>query len=80
MTPDRQVDHVGEVVEVAISRRPVLDDLDHPIQALTDGIGQGSVDEGQDVHEVRPQGADKGPLVDKPLRPSTSVARMGRAS
>ena len=49
------------MIEVAIAGRPVLDDLDQPTQALTDGIGEGSVDEGHDVYEVRPQGTDKGP-------------------
>ena len=34
-----QVNHVGEVVQVAISGRPVLDDFDNTIQALTDSIG-----------------------------------------
>ena len=33
--------------------------LDDPVQALTDGIGQGSVDEGQDVDEVSTQCADE---------------------
>ena len=28
---------------MAISGRPILDDFDDPVQALTDGIGQGSV-------------------------------------
>ena len=41
---------------MAISGRPILDDFDDPVQALTDGIGQGSVDEGQDVDEVRIKG------------------------
>ena len=44
---------------MAISGRPILDDFDDPVQALTDGIGQGSVDEGQDVDEVSTQCADE---------------------
>ena len=56
---DGQVDHVGEVVKVAISRRPVLDEFDDAVQALTHGIGQRAVDESQDVREVRPEGADE---------------------
>ena len=47
-----QVDHVGEVVEVAISRSPVIDDFDNSVKALTDGIGQFSVDEGNVIIEV----------------------------
>ena len=54
-----QIDHVGEVIQVAISGRPILDDFDNTIQALTDRIGQVSVNEGQDVREVSAQCADE---------------------
>ena len=68
---------LGEAVEVAIARRSVFDDFDQSIQALTDGIGQGSVDEGHDVHEVQiPQGADERALAwgcGCAERPSSSV-------
>ncbi len=57
--PDGQVDHVGEVIQVAIAGGPILHDFDDTVQALTNGIGQVSVAEGQDVREVSAQCADK---------------------
>ena len=48
-----QVDHVSEAIQVAISRGAVLNDFDNPVKALTDGIGQAPVGEGDDVIEIR---------------------------
>jgi hypothetical protein len=45
-------DHVGEVAEVTISGGPVFNDFDNTVKALTDGIGQVPVGEGDDVIEV----------------------------
>ncbi len=56
---DGQVDHVGEVIQVAISGGSIFHDLDDTVQALTNGIGQVSVDEGHDEREVSAQGADE---------------------
>ncbi len=47
-----QEDHVGEVAEVTISGGPVFNDFDNTVKALTDGIGQVPVGEGDDVIEV----------------------------
>ena len=47
-----QKDHVGEVIQVAISGGPVFDDFDNTVKALTDGIGQVPVGESDDVIEV----------------------------
>ena len=47
-----QVNHVGEVVQVAISGSPILDDFDNSVKALSDGIGEVSVDEGNDVIDI----------------------------
>lgn len=47
-----QEDHVGEVIQVAISGGPVFNDFDNTVKALTDGIGQVPVGEGDDVIEV----------------------------
>ena len=54
-----QVNHVGETVQVAISGGTVFDDFDNTIKTFTDGIGQVSVGEGDDVIEVIPQRADE---------------------
>ena len=54
-----QVDHVGEVVQITISGRSVLDDFDNTVQAFTYGIGQVSVGEGDDVIEVISQCTDE---------------------
>ena len=56
---DGQVDHVGEVVQVAISGSPILDDFDNSVEAFTDGICQVPVGEGNDVIEVISHGADE---------------------
>lgn len=34
-----QVNHVGEVVQVTISGRSVLNDFNNTVQAFTDGVG-----------------------------------------
>ena len=47
-----QEDHVGEVIQVAISGGSVFNDFDNTVKALTDGIGQLPVGEGDDVIEV----------------------------
>ena len=57
---DDEVNDVGEGVEVAVSAGAVLDDFDDAVQSLGDGIGQIVLDEGQDVLEVRLEGADEG--------------------
>ena len=54
-----QVNHVGEVVQVTISGRSVLDDFDNTVQAFTDGVGQVSVGERDDVIEVISHRGDK---------------------
>ena len=56
---DGQVDHVGEALEVAITGRSILDDFDNTVEAFADGVGEVSVDEGQDVIEVIAQGCDE---------------------
>ncbi len=56
---DGQVDHVGEVLEVAITGRSILDDFDNTVESFADGVGKLSVDEGQDVIEVIAQGCDE---------------------
>ena len=55
----RQENHVGEVVEVAISRGPVFNDLDNSIESLTNGIRQVPVGESDDVIKVISQRTDK---------------------
>ena len=47
-----QVDHVSEAIQVAISRSLVFNDFDDTVKALTDGIGQVPVGEGDDVIKV----------------------------
>jgi len=56
---DGQVDHVGEALEVAITGSSILDDFDNTVEAFADGVGEVSVDEGEDVIEVIAQGSDK---------------------
>ncbi len=46
---DSQVNHVGEAFEVAITGSAIFDDFDNTVNALTDGIGQISVDKGNDI-------------------------------
>ena len=48
-----QVDHVSKALQVAISGSPVFNDFDNTVKALTDGIGQVPVGEGDDVIEVQ---------------------------
>jgi len=54
-----QVDHVGEAVQIAISGSPVFNDFDNTVKALTDGVGQVPVGEGDDVIEVISQCTDE---------------------
>ena len=56
---DSQVDHVGEALEATITGSSILDDFDNTVEALTDGVGKVSVDEGEDVIEVIAQGCDE---------------------
>ena len=56
---DGQVDHVGEALEVPIIGSSILDDFDNTVEAFADGVGEVSVDEGEDVIEVIAQGSDK---------------------
>ena len=56
---DGQVDHVGEALEVAITGSSILDDFDNTVEAFADGVGEVSVDEGEDVIEVIAHGCDK---------------------
>ena len=46
------VNHVGEVVEIAISGGAVFDDFSNADKALTDGVGQVSIGESDDYIEV----------------------------
>jgi hypothetical protein len=54
-----QVNHVGEVVQTAISGRSVFDDFDNPVKALPDGVGQIPVDESENIIEVVSQCIDE---------------------
>ena len=54
-----QVNHVGKVIQTAISRGSVFDDFDDPVKAFADGVGQIPVDIGENVLEVVSQGSDK---------------------
>ena len=56
---DGQVDHVGEALEATITGSSILDDFDNTVEALADGVGKVSVDEGEDVIEVIAQGCDE---------------------
>ena len=56
---DGQVDHVGEALEVAITGRSILEDFNDTVDAFADGVGEVSVDEGQDVIEMIAQGRDE---------------------
>jgi hypothetical protein len=56
---DGQEDHVGEVVEVAVSGGAVFNDFNNTIKALANSIGQVSVGKGDDVIEVISHGADE---------------------
>jgi hypothetical protein len=56
---DGQVDHVGEALEVAITGSSILEDFDNTVEAFADGVGEVSVDEGQDFIEVIAQGCDE---------------------
>ncbi len=54
-----QVNHVGEVVQVAISGSAILDDFDNSVEAFSDGIGQVPVGKSDDVIEVISHCADE---------------------
>jgi len=56
---NRQVNHIGKVVQTAISGGSVFDDFDDPVKALPDGVGQIPVDIGENILEVVSQGSDK---------------------
>ena len=56
---DGEEDHIGEVVEVAVSGGAVFNDFNDTVKALTDGIGQVPVGEGDDVIEVISHRADE---------------------
>ena len=54
-----QENHVGEVVEVTISRGPVFNDFDNTVKALTNSIGQVPVGECYDVIKVSSHRTDE---------------------
>lgn len=54
-----QVDHVSEVVQVTISGGTVLDDFDNTVQSFTDGVGQVSIGERDNIIEVISHRVDK---------------------
>jgi len=51
--------HVGEVVEITVSRGSVFNHFDNTVKTFTDGISQISIREGDDVIKVISQRADK---------------------
>ncbi len=54
-----QINHVGKVIQIAISGRPVFDDFDDPVKALPNGVAQIPVDEGENIIEVVSQCIDE---------------------
>ena len=56
---NRQVNHIGKVVQTAISGGSIFDNFDDPVKALPDGVGQIPVDIGENILEVVSQGSDK---------------------
>ena len=54
--PDCEEDHIGECLQSPKSAGSVLGDLDDPIEAFGDGVGQMGVDEGDDVCTVLSKG------------------------
>ena len=56
---NRQENHVGEVVEVTVSRGSIFNDFDNTIKTFADGIRQISIGEGNDVIKVISQRTDK---------------------
>lgn len=71
------VDHVGEAVQVAISRRSLLEDLDNTVQSFIGGIGQVSVGERDDVIEVITRRGDKLAQREDPSLQSVGETRIG---
>lgn len=59
MVADSQVDQVGETIQVAVPRGSIFNNFDNTVKALTDSIGQISVNEGKDILEVISQRSDK---------------------
>ena len=55
----RQENHVGEVVEVAISRGPIFNDFDDAIEPFCHGVGEPGSDKSQDAIEVGSDGVDE---------------------
>ena len=54
-----QVNHVGKVIQTAVSGGSIFDDFDDPVKTFADGVGQIPVDIGENVLEVVSQGSDK---------------------
>ncbi len=51
--------HVGEAIEVAVSRGPIFNDFDNSVKTFTDGIRQISIRESDNVIKVISQRTDK---------------------